>query len=177
MNKKSYLILGLIFVLSFLFDKILLEIVPKLRFEALTTFVNYFTMIGTGYFVILFITILSIYFKRKDYFFRGGFALLFSLLITAAIRNFFIFRMRPDIALIAETGFSFPSGHSTAVFSVYPFFKENFKKYSSYWLVFAILILMTRLYLGVHHLSDVIGGALVGLIVGGFVIRSKYFKK
>jgi len=84
-------------------------------------------------------------------------------------------RGRPPIeeALVLASRNSFPSGH--AVFSVFFFgrlidyWEEKVK--SKYKVVLKILgaglimgIIFSRLYLGVHWLSDVVGGAMLGLI-------------
>lgn len=81
------------------------------------------------------------------------------------------------------SGTSFPSGHSqnsVALFSaIIKFFKE--KK----WVVIsstilAILIPISRLYLGVHFPGDVLVGSLLGLItaiVGGWIIDKFYHKR
>lgn len=171
--KKSLFYLFGILMLSFLLDSYTTKIIPKIQFDYLTSFMAYFTIIGCGYGVLILITII-VGCKKKELLFRSWFSLGLAMLIAWIIKNL-IMRVRPELGLIAETGFSFPSGHAAAVFSVYPLLREKFRNFSSYWLVFAILILFSRLYLNVHYLSDVIGGALVGLIAGSFVI-SKHFK-
>lgn len=174
MKKGYYLIGAVALLISFYLDKYILDLFSKIRFEALTNFMAYFTITGSGFCVLILITIL-LSIKKENYLLNSWSALGFSLFVTWIIK-ILIMRARPEMGLIAETGFSFPSGHATAVFSVYPFLRKYFKKMSSYWLVFAVLIGISRLYLGVHYLSDVVAGALVGLIVGSFIIKTNYFK-
>lgn len=80
-------------------------------------------------------------------------------------------RPRPLYAVFPETDFSFPSGHATIAvafygYLVYILVRSLNEKYN--WLIMAIspLIILfigfSRLYLGVHYVSDVLAGYLVG---------------
>ena len=93
---------------------------------------------------------------------------------TVAILKVLIERPRPplDMQAIIETGYSFPSGHSVAAMSMYGFlayllYRDTTSR-TVRWLTVsvasALILLMgwSRLYLGVHYLSDVIAGYLVG---------------
>ncbi len=83
-------------------------------------------------------------------------------------------RARPDVAFYAEDTFSFPSGHATISIAFYGFltyilFRQLKKwKYKINALFFGIVIILaiglSRLYLGVHFLSDVWGGYLLGAL-------------
>lgn len=83
-----------------------------------------------------------------------------------------IARPRPEDSLFPMHSFSFPSGHSTIAVSLYGFvglmfILESKKKFNRAiffvaTIVIVSLILLSRMYLGVHYLSDVIGGLLVG---------------
>ena len=84
-------------------------------------------------------------------------------------------RSRPiGINLIEETGFSFPSGHSMISLSFYGFIayllcKNTKNKYQKIIIItITTLIILTigfsRIYLGVHYLSDIIAGFLLASI-------------
>lgn len=66
---------------------------------------------------------------------------------------------------IHESGYSFPSGHTTAMtaFAIAIFLTIN-KKYSWYALFFPILMASSRIYLMVHYFSDCVGGIVVGTV-------------
>jgi membrane-associated phospholipid phosphatase len=97
-------------------------------------------------------------------------------------------RARPaQAAYYPETGYSFPSGHSATAMTLYGllgyFFIRSQKRTRSRVLIGVLassLILavgFSRIYLGVHFLSDVLGGYLLGicwLIVGIFLTEARH---
>lgn len=76
---------------------------------------------------------------------------------------------------------SFPSGHTTAAFElgVAIFLVMKNKKIAWVFPVFSALVGLSRIYLMVHYVTDVIGGVIVGTFAGimGFVIMNAIMKK
>jgi len=83
-------------------------------------------------------------------------------------------RPRPLDALVLETSNAFPSGHATLAVAFYGFItyvlmqKMEKSKYRIPVFIFFILFIfaigLSRLYLGVHYLSDVCVGSVIGLL-------------
>jgi undecaprenyl-diphosphatase len=67
-------------------------------------------------------------------------------------------------------GFSFPSSHAVNNIAVASYFSYYYRKWT--WLFFTIggIIAMSRLFVGVHYPSDILGGAVVGFICAAVVI-------
>ena len=78
------------------------------------------------------------------------------------------FLLNPDVALLITPpgDASFPSGHTAASFAAVFALKAAGSPLWKPALVLAVLIAFSRLYLYVHWPSDVLGGAVLGMVVG-----------
>ena len=99
-------------------------------------------------------------------------------------------RPRPtEFRIINETGYSFPSGHSMISMAFYGFIiyliyekvKNKYIKWTSITLLSILIVMIgfSRIYLGVHYLSDVLAGFLFSiayLIVYIGIINKYLFK-
>lgn len=99
--------------------------------------------------------------------------LLGSLVIGNMILKPLFHRLRPfqvrevaEILIMAPHDYSFPSGHTLASVISATILLMREKKIGVIALVLAILIAFSRLYLYVHFPTDVLGGAVIGVIIG-----------
>ena len=117
-----------------------------------------------------------------------GIKIFINILIIALINQaikFIIRRERPDYRIIEQKGYSFPSGHSMGAMGFYGFYiymaykcLDN-KKLKAFVIAFLSTIIVsigiTRIYLGVHYPTDVIGGFLVTIAI--IIINVKFLDK
>ncbi len=147
-----------------------------LNFEILNPFFKVITYSG-NYGAIFIIASLVLYVNEKTR--KIGLYCLVALCIGALITNVtlkpLIERARPyengDIILkiMKPMDYSFPSGHTTAGFSVaFVLLKEKFlllnKKVYLYVIAYACILAYTRLYFYVHYPTDILGGVFVGYV-------------
>jgi len=66
-----------------------------------------------------------------------------------------------------------PSGHATTAFAALVAFGTLWPRSRTLWLVYALLIAISRVVVTAHYPSDVVAGALVG--IGGAVLVRHYF--
>ncbi len=158
------------------------------RSAELTKFFFWITLLGKLQIVLIFTiaTILILWIWKKRFYIIP---LLLSIVggeFLAFIGKIVFHRARPSVAIYAEKSFSFPSGHAAIAVAFYGFItyivirnaKQWNKKINAFFIGFLIIILIgfSRLYLGVHYVSDVWGGYLAGAI--GLIIAisfSEYF--
>jgi len=104
--------------------------------------------------------------------------LIGSGLIINVAKNIFL-RERPIIGQNLLTDYSFPSGHAFVAISFYGFLlylvmkdkESNYKKLKIGILLFLIITIpLSRLILGVHYLTDILGGITLGLAYLFFLI-------
>ena len=72
-----------------------------------------------------------------------------------------------------EGSYSFPSGHSMNAGGFYGAFASSLRKKAVYAVcaVILLLVMTSRLYLGVHYPGDILGGTLIGVTVGWAVYK------
>lgn len=167
-------------------DSFVYDFFSKYISDNLTSIVKYLTYIGSGVVVIGITVFVFIFFKNKKYSLYMSANLITITILQLILKNIFL-RERPvDINLIEESGYSFPSGHSLTSMAFYGFiiyliYISNINKRSKtiFVTLFSILILITglsRIYLGVHYFTDVIGGftfSLAYLIIFTNIVNKK----
>jgi undecaprenyl-diphosphatase len=78
----------------------------------------------------------------------------------------------PDVRLLVScgSGWSFPSSHAVNNFAGAVVIASFFRRSGWGFLAFAAVVAFSRVYVGVHYPSDVIGGALLGAASGWMIV-------
>lgn len=138
-----------------------------------TPIAKFITNFGGAIFLIIATIILFILIKNK----KIGFSIISNLVIVTILNQLLkniLQRPRPnEFRIIEETGYSFPSGHSMVsmafygylIYLIYRYVKNKYVKWALIVLLSILIctIGISRIYLGVHYTSDVLGGFLISI--------------
>ena len=138
-----------------------------------TPIAKFITNFGGAIFLITLTVILFILIKNK----KIGLSIFSNLVIITVLNQLLkriLQRPRPtEFRIIEETGYSFPSGHSMVsmafygylIYLIYKYVENKYVKWTSIVLLSILIctIGVSRIYLGVHYTSDVLGGFLVSI--------------
>ena len=145
------------------------------------------TNFGGAIFVITLSILLYILIKNK----KIGLSIIINLFITTLLNQLLkaiLQRPRPtEFRIIEEKGYSFPSGHSMVsmafygylIYLIYKYIKNKYIKYGLILLLSLLICVIgvSRIYLGVHYTSDVLGGFCIAIsyLVIYISIINKFF--
>jgi membrane-associated phospholipid phosphatase len=112
----------------------------------------------------------------------GALAFMYAGLVEFTLKHL-VGRPRPNAALAATVGVlgpswtpdvdSFPSGHATSVFAVAAVFGTFYPRLRLPLYALAAAVALGRVYLERHYLSDVVAGAVLGVIVAVWLHRRR----
>lgn len=165
-----YVICVLLLALGIIFDNRVELFLAGNGAMILTDVMNFFSFVGEGLLIFAITTLIFLIARKgkKLPFLWASFIISYAI---TAVLKIIVMRHRPDVALYVDNSFSFPSGHATAVFSVLALIWKELPWLKWFWLVFAVLVTFSRLYLGMHFLTDVIVGAIIGFTVGLMIVK------
>jgi membrane-associated phospholipid phosphatase len=199
LDNKAFLIpwFIMIFIISgilFRYDKIDIQIFINSNNSHLSDFFfKYWTWLGDGITVTL-IALSLLFIKYRYALITGTSLIITGLTIQAAKHLFFSGSYRPllyfkihyqgayNLHTVAgaepASFFSFPSGHTAAAFALFfslsIFVKKKFLKFL--FLIAAVLVGYSRIYLSWHFLSDALAGSVAGVLITAvsYLIINKY---
>ncbi len=160
-------------------DKQFLFFVQGFQNPVLTELFKLITLFGNP--IPWFVLAAIIYWSGRE---NSAFHFMNVVLFTAfavGILKSIVGRPRPsaiDFSVLGTDGFStlsFPSGHATTISAYYAYLRKKLNLYGNLLFVLLVLaVMLSRLYLGMHFLTDVLAGALIGLVIGWLV---DFFKR
>jgi len=174
----------LIFV-SLYFDNELVRGVSFLRDYILDNFFLVITLISSSIIIFFILTALFLWREHKR---RWIFPLWLCLGVSSVISfilKITIQRLRPFqlgiVSLIPRLqeasqsvwNFSFPSSHAMIAFCAIPILNKEFPKLKKFWIAFAVLIAFSRVYFGLHFISDIIAGGIIGYTIGAMILKTE----
>lgn len=161
---------------------ILLWIQDNLR-GALDGVLSFLSRLGDHGYLWIAVALLLLFFKKTR---KGAICAALSMILTLLVVNLtlkpLVGRIRPydvieglSILVPVEKGLSFPSGHSAnGLACAWVLWRMLPRKIGLPALLLAILISLTRLYVGVHYPTDVLAGIAIGIAMAElamFIVR------
>ena len=159
---------------------VLLWIQEYLRLDFLTPVVTFITHLGDGGRIWIVCALLFLLLSKTR---KTGMVMTVSMLINLLATNIILknafARTRPYVAveglhriIEAQSDFSFPSGHTACSFAAaVVLFLMCPRKVGIPAMILAVLISLSRLYVGVHFPTDIIGGAMIGTLAALLAFR------
>ena len=152
------------------FDDTIYNALISLRNKPLDVFFKTITHLGDTLVILIMVVVTLIFLNKKDRVILGSTTIL-TVTFNQAIKHI-LRRPRPEhLRLIKQGGFSYPSGHSMIAICVYGIMiylinkkVKNKKLKMTLSVILTLLILsigISRIYVGVHYPSDVLGGFLL----------------
>ena len=130
-----------------------------------------FTFTGNPLFTMLVIVALYLGGYRKEALVLA--VVLFATMFVTLGLKFLIARPRPDdlgtVPQLPDP--AFPSGHTSNAFSFATTLSYYHRKVAPFLFAWAILIAFSRVFLGFHYFTDLLGGAAVGIAVSLVITR------
>lgn len=174
--------MGNVFYFDWEFD--LLYWFQSLHNPVLDKIMLFITSLGdAGIFWILLTVVMLIACKDKRAAWTSALALVFSLLVINVFLKNAVCRARPcwidtSVPLLVKNpkDFSFPSGHASASFASAVSIVQYtyYRKQGMAAVALAVVIALTRLYVFVHFPTDVLVGAVLGILealLAGIIVR------
>jgi len=193
MRKKKGVVIWILVIfaifVSFYFDNLLIKYISFLRNDIVDKFFLFVTIVSSEVVIFLILTALFLWKDNKrrwilPLWVTFGISAVVSFILKITIQRARPFQLGivPLLSSLREANFStwsfsFPSSHSMLAFCAVPILSQQYPKLKKVWIGIAVLIAFSRLYFGLHFLSDVIAGGLIGYIIGLLVVKLEKEKK
>ena len=141
--------------------------------DFVTPIAKFITNFGGAIFLSIATVMLFLFIKNK----KIGLSIISNIVLITVLNQLLkriLQRPRPtEFRIVEETGYSFPSGHSMVsmafygylIYLIYRYIKNKYVKWTLITILSILICLIgiSRIYLGVHYTSDVLGGFLLSI--------------
>ena len=132
---------------------------------------NFMLVLSASFFLVIIFLIVYMYYKRDANFYSLVTAMVLLYLISDIIK-LILKEPRPcniqNISWInnvnCDASYSFPSSHASVLTGL-PIFLNRYRVIDALYILWLILVLFGRIYLGLHYLTDVIAGAILSILI------------
>lgn len=162
MEKEALLIGFVVLILSIFFDSEILNWIGLIKNNFFNTLMAIIT--SAAFLIIVYLFYAYLLKKPNKILLLGLIGIVTYLL--GFVLKLVVMRERPDVADFVLSDYSFPSNHAMLSFSPLAMMNHEFPNLKWMFLIIALLVIFSRVYFGVHYLSDVIGGGLIGFGIG-----------
>jgi undecaprenyl-diphosphatase len=177
-------LMAIVLFISFFLDEPVARFFLLLQNPLLDIIMEWLSHELTLFIVLIVISCLFLYQERKTKFIPVLFVTFIAAFAISLLLKLTFMRLRPigfsqnslsmfGLSLLLPD-YSFPSSHTTTAFSVLPVLDKEFRKLRGFWIVFAVLIAVSRIYLNQHHLSDIVAGIIIGYMIGHYILKIEH---
>lgn len=181
-----FVIIAIAFIfLSLFLDSYLIKYISLLRSGILDSFFIGITFVSSEVIIFFILTSMFLWSEKKrkwilPLWISLGISAIVSLILKITVQRLRPFQLGivPLMSSLQEASFSiwnysFPSFQSMLAFCAVPILSQQFPKLKKFWIAFAVLVAFSRTYFGLHFVSDVIAGGLIGYLIGMLVIKQE----
>jgi undecaprenyl-diphosphatase len=127
-------------------------------------------------YIVILLAVIYLFFYKKDWkdffiiFISSGLAWFLAYIFKFIFHTGRPFEIFPNvISLFSESGYAFPSGHSTFFMALAFAIFFGHKKIGYIFIFFSLLIGIARIMAGVHFPIDILGGFILGFVIAYFL--------
>ena len=187
MKKKNRIIILFLLVflglVSFYFDSEIVKFISLSRTGFLNEFFLGLTFLSSAIIMLFFLTSLFLWNENKRRWILPLWFTLGASIVTSFLIKVSVHRLRPFQEGVVSTlpsllegaqeiwDFSFPSSHAVISFCAVPILAKEFPRFKWVWVLIAVLISFSRIYFGLHYMSDLIAGGIIGYLIGITIVK------
>ncbi|MFH1134380.1 MAG: phosphatase PAP2 family protein [Nanoarchaeota archaeon] len=165
---------AVVIITSFFLDDYILLQMSGTKSSFLIGLMEWSSYFGSTIVVLFIMTSLFLWTERKREYLPVLWLTFAATIIAVYILKFAVARARPFDLVVRDLGiisYSMPSAHAAFSFCVLPLLDKEFPPLKWFWLLFAILVALSRIVLQAHFFSDVLVGAGLGFCVGWLLVK------